>query len=326
MVRHARSSARRTARLLAAVALATGAAGFGFVGQAAADVSQVSGGGFGASVSVSLFGGAPFTAGPTPQVNLPGGGGETSDSTASVRSAPPGNPPPVVFLETGALEVGASGQPGATGSATSTATVTNPNALSDFIKASQAKSTCTANEGSVTGSTTLAGASFTNGPDTRQLPANPEANETIQGVQPDVNDRFRVVLNEQQRSGNSITVNAVHIYLEGPSAVGEIIIAQVKCGVTTGAAGAGGSGGPSTATTARSSTATTVGRSTATTAAGSQAGSGTTSAGSPMANTGSDVGPLVDVASVLVAVGLTVVLLGSRRPELASRRAPDRRP
>jgi hypothetical protein len=196
-----------------------------------APVAAVSGSAFGESLSIGLFGGAPFTSGPTPQVKLPPTGGSANDAAPSARSAPPGNPPPVVFLKTDALEVSTSGQPSG-GSATSTAKVTNPNALSDFVLASRIESTCTSTKGSSAASTTLAGATFTNGPETRPLPANPAPNETIEGVQPDVNDRFKVVFNEQTRTETSITVNAVHIYLLGPSAVGEIIIAQAVCGVT----------------------------------------------------------------------------------------------
>jgi hypothetical protein len=318
MVRRGYPAHVRRVQLVALVAL--GAAVIFTAAPSGAQVSAVSGSAFGHSVSISLFGGPPFTSGPAPQVTLPAAGGQAGDSLASMRSAPPGNPPPVVFLETGLQEVSTSGQPGATGSATSTATVTNPNALSDFIVASQIQSTCTSDEGGSTGSTTLTDATFTNDTDVRQLPTNPAPNETIEGVQPDVNDSFRVVFNEQTVTGSSITVNAVHIYLLGPSAVGEIIIAQSTCGVTAG--GAPGTTQPDTTTTTMAggqppgATTTTVGPAATTTVPGVVPVVPTSVVGvsaTPLARTGSTSRSLVILSVFSLFLG-GLVLTISRSP------------
>jgi hypothetical protein len=67
-----------------------------------------------------------------------------------------------------------------------------------------------------------------------------------------VGDNFKVVYNEQiPGADGSITVNAVHMSLLGPTAVGDLIIAQSVCGrgATTGGAtttGAGSTGGMAT--------------------------------------------------------------------------------
>ena len=224
---------RPRARTMAlGVVMAVGTAILALSGSSVADVTAVSGRAFGASVSISLFGSPPFTFGPAPEVNLPPTGGLETASLPSMRSAPPGNPPPVVFLETGLLSVSTSGQPGPVGSSTSSSTVTNPNALSDFIVATQIAATCTSTEAGSTGTTTLTNAVFTNGTDVRNLPVNPAPNTIIEGVQPDVNDTFQVIFNEQVVTPTSIIVNAVRIRLLGPSAVGEIIIGHVECDVT----------------------------------------------------------------------------------------------
>jgi hypothetical protein len=67
------------------------------------------------------------------------------------------------------------------------------------------------------------------------LPANPAPNTSYDGhihVNGSI-DNFRYVFNEQIRNPDgSITVNAAHQYLLGPTAVGDLIIGQSVCGVT----------------------------------------------------------------------------------------------
>ncbi len=75
--------------------------------------------------------------------------------------------------------------------------------------------------------------------------ANPAPNTSFEGKLEGIGDSFRIVVNEQTTSGGSITVNAVHMYLLGPTAVGEAIIGQSRCGAT--ATTGGGGGGPLTA-------------------------------------------------------------------------------
>jgi hypothetical protein len=87
--------------------------------------------------------------------------------------------------------------------------------------------------------------------DSQPVPVNPPVNYTRTGVITNVGDSFRVVYNEQITSANgSITVNAVHMSLLGPTAVGELVIAQSRCGRTAGGSGTGagtGTGGTATA-------------------------------------------------------------------------------
>ena len=102
-------------------------------------------------------------------------------------------------------------------------------------------STCTASESGVTGSTTV-----TNGvletkydPDTQipiateAVPTNPPPNYTRSGTIDHVGDRFVVVYNEQVIGPDSITVNAVHMYLLGDTARGEMVIGQSRCAITS---------------------------------------------------------------------------------------------
>ncbi len=48
-----------------------------------------------------------------------------------------------------------------------------------------------------------------------------------------VGDSFRYVFNEHVRNlDGSLTVQAAHLYLLGPTAVGDLFIGTVECGVT----------------------------------------------------------------------------------------------
>jgi hypothetical protein len=105
------------------------------------------------------------------------------------------------------------------------------------------------------------------------IPADPAPNAAYEGKIENVGDTFRVVFNEQLKSAGSITVNAMHMYLLGPVAKGELIIAQSRCG-TTAAAGGGSSG------------------------TGTVAGTG-----SSVASTGTNALRLIALAILLVAVG-----------------------
>ena len=112
------------------------------------------------------------------------------------------------------------------------------------LVADEASSTCTANKSGVTASV-----SFVNGvvetkydPQT-QLPveSQPIPNPvpkgyTVEGTIDHVGDRFRIVFNEQVVSpgGARVTVNAAHMYLLGPTAVGEVVIGQSVCGAPLG--------------------------------------------------------------------------------------------
>ena len=72
---------------------------------------------------------------------------------------------------------------------------------------------------------------------TEDIPAEPPVNYTKSGVISNVGDVFTVVFNEQiVHADGSLTVNAVHMYLFGPTAVGELVRGQATCGTTPSAA------------------------------------------------------------------------------------------
>ena len=112
------------------------------------------------------------------------------------------------------------------------------------LVADGASSTCMANRSGVSAS-----ASFVNGvvetkydPDT-QLPVESQpipnpvpVNYTVEGTIDHVGDSFRIVFNEQVVSagGSIVAVNAAHMYLLGPTAVGDMVIAQSVCGAPPG--------------------------------------------------------------------------------------------
>jgi hypothetical protein len=210
----------------------------------------VSGGAYGFFVTVSLFGGPAATRGPTPTVSLPAAG-SASPVTAS---APTGDASfgPAILFSSDRLDASTQGTPG--GTVTSSASAANVNRSGqEQLTAATISSTCTASSTGASGSATLSGAKVTlssganldsEADDTvMQIPANPSPNTSYNGKIENVGDTFRLVVNEQQTSGGSITVNGAHLYLLGPTAKGELIIAQSRCGATTGTATAAGGGG-----------------------------------------------------------------------------------
>lgn len=66
------------------------------------------------------------------------------------------------------------------------------------------------------------------------VPPSPEPNTVIEGhihLGPDTQENFRVIFNEQVHNDDgSLTVNAVHVELLGPSAVGDVVVASSTCG------------------------------------------------------------------------------------------------
>lgn len=100
--------------------------------------------------------------------------------------------------------------------------------------------TCTATEAGATGSTTFrntvhATSTTPEGApkDTEAVPDTPPPNYTRSGVITNVGDVFTAVYNEQiTNPDGSLTVNGVHMYLFGPTAVGEVIKGQATCGLT----------------------------------------------------------------------------------------------
>ena len=209
-------------------------------GPSSAQVTEVTGSAFGATASVSLFGGPPFVLQPTPTVTLPATGGSEADSVPAIQF----QTGPARLLETGTVDVSTEGMTGAGGSVTSSASLDN--VLIGGMEIADLSSTCTADEGGVTGSTTVtSGRLVTQDPDINvdgdevfsDIPANPAPNTELTGVVPGVGDTYRVVFNEQTTANGTLTVNAAHLTLLGPSATGEAVLGQSVCGVTAGGGG-----------------------------------------------------------------------------------------
>lgn len=215
---------------------------------ALAEVSEVTGRAYGYSSSLSLFGEPPVETGPLPVVTLPPDGSTTpiTETDADGESARHG---PAIVVQATEMTVSTEGTTGPDGSVASSVSVAfggGDERVSPF-SADEVRSTCTASESAVTGSTTLDNASLVTSTDLDgqpadivDLPAAPAPDTTFGGTIDDVGDTFRIVLNEQIREGDTITVNAVHLYLgqnedgepvEGV-AEGEAIIGQSVCGIT----------------------------------------------------------------------------------------------
>ncbi|CAN5603799.1 hypothetical protein BH20ACT2_BH20ACT2_25000 [soil metagenome] len=218
----------------------------------------------------------------SPSVALPATGGDLSDADAdgaktvygpatifggrwpeNVASAPPSGP----------ISVASVGTTGADGSVTSTADIvlydapvpvrcngdaagttncTVPGGIGPApIEADEAHSECTADEAGVTGSATFVEGVLSTSTDaegapldSEPIPDSPENNYTRTGVIPHVGDSFPVIFTEQiENTDGSLTVNAVHLILEGPTAVGDQVIGSVTCGVNATDAPPGGGGG-----------------------------------------------------------------------------------
>lgn len=251
-----------------------------------AQVVEVTGSAYGFFTSVGLFGGPPGDVGPVPTVTLPPGGSAEA-ITATDPDGETAQYGPAVIVQTEAMTVSTEGTTGPDGSVTSSSSVEfNPNQEEqvDPFNADDLMSTCTASGSGTSGSVTLNNASLVLSTDveteepveTIDLPVNPEPNTTFGGTIDHVGDTFRAVFNEQITEGDTLTVNAVHLYL-GQNAAGEdvpgiakgeAIIGQSVCGVsasgggggestTTVAPGGGGGSGVPTTAPGRGSTATT---------------------------------------------------------------------
>lgn len=211
---------------------------------AAAQVTELNGSAYGAYVHVGLFGGPPSQVGATPVVVLPPTGGKEDASLPELiaqfgpatvfggRFEDPGRNP------SGELTVTTEGEIGPDGYVTSAATVTNvgPGPL----VADEIYSSCRSDQSGVTGSATFKNAVVETSYDaetqeavtTEPVPESPAPNTAMEGTIDHVGDRFRVVFNEQVVEGDTIIVRAVHMYLLGPIAVGDLIIGQSVCGLS----------------------------------------------------------------------------------------------
>ena len=220
--------------------LALGA--FGSAPAALAAVTAVKGSAYGYFSNVGLFGGPLTPRGPAPTVTLPAAG-SVIPITATVPTGSAAYGPAILF-SSGPLTVSTQGTTGATGSVTSSSNIMGINPLGQQVfTATNVLSACTATEAGVSGSTTITGGTLqtsegnpnVEGDETVvTIPINPAVNTEYTGKIESVGDNFRYVFNEQIiNPDGSITVNAAHQYLLGPMAVGELIIGQSVCGVTT---------------------------------------------------------------------------------------------
>ena len=250
-----------------AMAVTLGAAGVVLSSPSNADVTEVRGGAYGVFASVSLFGGPPGVRGPMPTVTLPPGGSATP-ITASAASLLVQFGPAILF-SSGPATVSTQGTTGPAGSVTSSADIQTVNTSGqEVFTASRVQSSCTASEAGVSGTTTITGGTLQTSegnPDVEgdetvvTVPTNPAPNTTFTGTIETVGDSFRYVFNEQiVNPDGSITVNAAHLYLLGPTAVGDVIIGQSTCGVTAV---------PSSSTTSTTVAPTTTSSTTSTTVA-----------------------------------------------------------
>jgi hypothetical protein len=162
---------------------------------------------------------------------------------------------PAFLFESGPVNVSTQGTQ-ATGAVTTTATLTAiTNANGETMTADSLSSTCTAN------GTNSAATIITNGVvdtsidettptptvTTEPLPPTPGPNFTVNGtlkISASDTETYSWIFNEQisNRDG-SVTVNAAHYELHGPTAIGDIYIGQSTCGFPAAKHSGGGKGG-----------------------------------------------------------------------------------
>ncbi len=130
----------------------------------------------------------------------------------------------------GAIKVSTKGKKSVTSSASVKNFSTGP------FTATSVRTACSASQTSgATGSTTVTGGVLVTKTDadgnpakSEKIPTRPPANYTRKGVN-DVGDKFKAVFNEQKKGRDgSITVTGLHLYLLGPNATGEVVVAQSK--------------------------------------------------------------------------------------------------
>ncbi len=240
-------------------------------GSSQADVTAVKGSACGYYVNVGLFGGpqmlrgcgqpgdAPAN-GSSPSVTLPAEGSATPITAEDPDGATAQYGPARIFSgrwpehvssapPSGPISVSTQGTTGPGGSVTSKVdivlrTPANADSPGGFgpgpVEGDELHVECSAMETGVTGSTRFVNGVLWLTTDsggsplaTEPIPDNPPPNYTRHGVLTNVGDVFSVVFNEQiVNADGSLTVNAFHMYLFGPVAVGESVGGQVTCGTT----------------------------------------------------------------------------------------------
>jgi len=281
-----------------------------FGSSSGAQSGEVSGGAFGYSLNVSLFGAPQPAVGPVPTVTLPPGG----SAAAITGTAPKGDAGagPAKFFSSDALDVSTEGTPGGTVKSSAKIGQINTSGQEAFT-AGGITSSCEASAAGVTGKVNITeGTLMTDSGDddptnsipehppvSIDIPADPAPNTSFEG-ELHVNgatDKYRYVFNEQVTNADgSITVNGGHEFILGPTAVGDMYIAQAKCSLA-------GGGTTPTPTAAADPTPAATGTTT-----------GTTTGGTGMATTGTDILPLAFLGlELLVMGGLAIRWAGRRR-------------
>ncbi len=216
-----------------------------------APASKAAGGAFGYFSDVGLFGGPRERRGQgqtippanarsaSPEVTLPPGGSSAAVATVDEDGVIAIYGPAVILGgrypgtdtgPTGPVVVSTKGKT----SVTSSASVKNIDA--GVFTAGSVRSTGTASKSGVKGSTTvtkgvvITAAQADGTPKaTRTVPSKPPPNHKIIGMN-SIGDRFRIVFNEQKKGRDgTLKVIAVHIFLLGPNAVGEVVLAESHC-------------------------------------------------------------------------------------------------
>lgn len=245
---------------------------------AASSVASVTGSAFGyETANITLFGGAQNAVAPTPSVSLKSDASNSpqtgSASTGIIQYGP------ATLFTSDAITVSTKGSLGASGSVTSTSTVQNENKAttqtsshSEQFTADSISSSCTASPSGTTAGVTVTNGTVATKTDSNgnvlssaAVPANPAPGFSINGqidLSPTDTETFTDIFNDQTVSGGTLTVNALHEVLHGPTAKGDVFVGQSVCGTNvtpaavsssnpgSGAAGSGTSGASSPGTPA----------------------------------------------------------------------------
>jgi hypothetical protein len=241
---------------------------------AGASITSVAGSASGYAVpNLTIFGGVPpgVPVVPTPRVTLATDASNSPQTTSASGAAAVFGP--ATIFSSGAIRVSTAGSLGVDGSVSSSADIQDVNASgTEVFTADGLQSRCTASKNGVSGSTTITGGVLqisegdpdVGGDETyAALPANPAPNTAFDGQIEVVGDTFRYIFNEQViNPDGSLTVYAAHLDLIGPTAVGDVYIGRVDCGITAAATAPTST---SSSTTSSSSTTTTTSSTTTTT-------------------------------------------------------------
>ncbi|MGH9279386.1 MAG: choice-of-anchor P family protein [Acidimicrobiales bacterium] len=189
-------------------------------------ITEPASGAYGYFTDIGFFGAPKEPRGPAPEVGLPPGDAPVHVTAAEPTAVAQYGPP--TLFSSGPLEVGTRRSP--YGLVSSWASVQKLNRSGEEVfTAERVQSTCSAWASGACGFTQVTGGRLALGGSVVDIPGVPAPNTSYEGTIPGIGDRFRAVVNEQHVGDGSITINAVHVYLLGPNAVGDVIIGQSRC-------------------------------------------------------------------------------------------------